>query len=90
MSSALEHWSEQVPGSFYGMTPQGQGLLLVPLHAQAQDTVAALQEFLSSAVRALGVGAGEGRWDFRVIGPLAPGPAGQVRRELAQRGWPLS
>jgi hypothetical protein len=72
------------------MTLQGQGLLLVPLHAQAPDTVAALEEFLSSAVRALGVGPGEGCWQFRVIGPLAPGPAGEVGRELAQRGWPVS
>jgi len=90
ISSGLEHWAQQVPGSFSGMTPQGQGLLLVPLHAQARDTVAALDEFLSSAVRALGVGAGEGRWDFRVIGPLEPGPGCEVRRELAQRGWPIS
>jgi hypothetical protein len=49
-----------------------------------------LDEFLSSAVRALGVGAGGGRWQFRIIGPLAPAPAGEVGRELAQRGWPLS
>ncbi len=90
ISSGLEHWAQQVPGSFSGMTPQGQGLLLVPLHVQAPDTVAALDEFLSSAVRALGVGAGGGRWQFRIIGPLAPAPAGEVGRELAQRGWPLS
>jgi hypothetical protein len=90
ISSGLEHWAQQVPGSFSGMTPQGQGLLLVPLHEQAPDTVAALDEFLSSAVRALGVGAGGGRWQFRIIGPLAPAPAGEVGRELAQRGWPLS
>lgn len=90
ISSALEHWAGQVPGSFSGMTAQGQGLLLVPVHAQAQATAGALQDFLCSAVRALGVGAGEGRWDLRVIGPLAPGPACAVRRELAQLGWPIS
>lgn len=90
ISSGLEHWAQQVPGSFSGMTLQGQGLLLVPLHAQAPDTVAALEAFFSSAVRALGVGPGEGCWEFRVIGPLAPGPAGEVGRELAQRGWPVS
>jgi hypothetical protein len=90
ISSGLEHWAQQVPGSFSGMTPQGQGLLLVPIYAQAPDTVEALQAFFSSAVRALGVGVGVGRWDLRVIGPLVPGPACQVQRQLAQGGWPVS
>lgn len=90
VSSALQQWVRQVPGSFWGQTPAGTGLLLVPIHAQAQETAQALRNFLDAAVQAFGWGAGQGGWVFRVIGPLAPGPARQVGRELAQFGWPIS
>lgn len=90
VSSALQQWARQVPGSFWGQTPAGTGLLLVPVHAQAQETAQALRHFLDAAVQALGWGAGEGGWVFRVIGPLVPGSAGQVGRQLAQLGWPIS
>lgn len=90
VSSALQHWVRQVPGSFWGQTPAGTGLLLVPVHAQAQETAQALRTFLDAAVQALGRGGGEGDWALRVLGPLAPGPARQVRRQLAKLGWPIS
>ena len=81
VSSALQQWARQVPGSFWGQTP---------VHAQAQETAQALRHFLDAAVQALGWGAGEGGLVFRVIGPLVPGSAGQVGRQLAQLGWPIS
>jgi len=90
VSSTLQQWVRQVPGSFWGQTPAGTGLLLVPVHSQAQQTAQVLRNFLDAAVQALGWAGGEGDWGFRVIGPLAPGPAREVRRQLAQLGWPIS
>jgi len=90
VSSALQHWARQVTGSVWGQTASGTGLLLVPVHAQAQETAQALRRFLDAAVQALGGGVGMGNWDFRVIGPLTPGSARQVAHQLALRGWPIS
>ena len=90
VSSALQQWVREVPGSFWGQTPAGTGLLLVPVHAQAQETADALHSFLDAAVQALGWGGGEGHWVLRVLRPLAPGPARQVGRQLAKLGWPIN
>lgn len=88
--SCVQGWAQQVPGSFAGQTHAGAGLLLVPVYAQAQETVQALQSFMDGAVRAMGVPARAGGWVFRVIGPLAPGNESQVQGQLARAGWPVS
>jgi hypothetical protein len=90
VSSALQHWARQVTGCVWGQMASGTGLLRVPVQAQAQETAQALQRFLEAAVQALGGSVGMGDWDFRVIGPLTPGSARQVGRQLARRGWPVS
>ena len=79
-----------MPGSFAGQTHAGAGLLLVPVYSQAQQTVQALQSFMDSAVRAMGVPASAGGWVFRVVGPLAPGGESHVQAQLARAGWPVS
>lgn len=88
--SCVQGWAQQVPGSFAGHTNTGAGLLLVPVYSQAQETVQALQSFMDSAVRAMGVPASAGGWVFRVVGPLAPGSESHVQAQLARAGWPVS
>ena len=88
--SCLQAWAQRVPGSFSGQTQAGTGLLLVPVYSEAQETVLALQSFLDSAVRSLGVPPSAGGWVLRVIGPLTPGTGPEVRRQLARAGWPVS
>jgi hypothetical protein len=88
--SCVHGWAQRVPGSFSGQTQAGAGLLLVPVYSQAQETVRALQLFMDSAVRAMGISGSAGGWAFRVIGPLTPGSACQVQAQLAQAGWPVS
>ena len=88
--SCLQRWAGRVSGSFAGQTSAGTGLLLVPVHAQAQETVLALRTFLEAASRAIGGAVVAYSWELRVIGPLTPGTGPEVRRQLARAGWPVS
>ena len=88
--NGLQAWAQRVPGSFSGQTESGAGLLLVPVYSEVPETIRALQRFLDSALRTLGVASTAGSWAWRVIGPLSPGNASHVQKQLAQAGWPVS
>jgi len=88
--SCLQRWAGRVSGSFVGQTAAGTGLLMVPVHAQAEETVLALRTFLEAASRAIGGPAAACSWELRVLGPLTPGTGPQVRRQLARAGWPVN
>ena len=88
--TCLQGWSARVSGSFAGQTAAGTGLLLVPVYAQAHDTVRALGRFLQEAARALGGQRAAQGWDLRIIGPLSPGTDPEVRQQLERAGWPVS
>lgn len=86
----LQRWAGRVSGSLVGQTLEGTGLLLVPVYAQALETVTALRSFLEAASRAIGGRAVPYRWELRVIGPLTPGTSAEVRLQLERAGWPVS
>jgi len=88
--SCLQRWAGRVSGSFAGQTAAGTGLLMVPVHAQAEETVLALRTFLEAASRAIGGAVVAYSWELRVLGPLTPGTGPEVRRQLAWAGWPVS
>jgi hypothetical protein len=86
--ACLQGWVQRVTGSFFGRTPGGTWLLLVPVYALAEETEQALDALLHATTKATAPGAG--RWVLRVIGPVQPGTPDQVQRQLAQAGWPVS
>lgn len=86
--ACLQGWAQRVTGSCCGMTPQGQGLLLVPVPTLAAQTAQALGALLNAASQAVLPGAGD--WQLRIIGPLQPGLPEAVQRQLSQADWPFN